>query len=43
ATDLTAIADQLNDRPRKRLGYHTPREMFANLLTEDLQRVATTP
>lgn len=43
ATDLAAIADQLNDRPRKRLGYHTPREMFASLLLQDLHRVATTP
>jgi IS30 family transposase len=39
---LQAIADELNDRPRKRLGYHTPREQFAKLLAED-QRVATTP
>jgi transposase, IS30 family len=39
---LAAIADELNDRPRKRLGYHTPREAFAKLLTDD-QRVATTP
>jgi IS30 family transposase len=39
---LAAIAGQLNDRPRKRLGYHTPREEFAKLLAED-QRVATTP
>jgi IS30 family transposase len=39
---LHAIAAELNDRPRKRLGYHTPREQFAKLLTED-QRVATTP
>jgi len=43
ATDLAAIADELNDRPRKRLGYHTPREMFASLLLQDLNRVATTP
>jgi IS30 family transposase len=43
ATDLAAIADELNDRPRKRLGYHTPREMFASLLNDDLRRVATTP
>ena len=42
-TDLAAIADALNDRPRKRLGYHTPRERFATLLEEDLKRVATTP
>jgi IS30 family transposase len=43
AADLQAVADQLNDRPRKRLGYHTPREMFATLLIDDLQTVATTP
>ena len=23
------IADELNDRPRKRFGYHTPREQLA--------------
>jgi IS30 family transposase len=39
---LHAIAAELNDRPRKRLGYHTPAEAFAKLLTDD-QRVATTP
>ena len=39
---LAAIADELNDRPRKRFGYHTPREQLAKLLTND-QRVATTP
>jgi transposase, IS30 family len=38
---LQAIADQLNDRPRKRLGFHTPAEEFAKLLEQD--RVATTP
>ncbi|MDX6585510.1 MAG: hypothetical protein QOI10_4694 [Solirubrobacterales bacterium] len=43
ATDLAAIADELNDRPRKRLGYHTPREMLASLILDDLKRVATTP
>lgn len=43
AADLAAIADELNDRPRKRLGYHTPREMFASLLLQDLHRIATTP
>ena len=26
---LQAIADELNDRPRKRFGYHTPREQLA--------------
>jgi IS30 family transposase len=40
---LQAIADQLNDRPRKRLGFHTPREAFEELLKQDLNRVATTP
>jgi transposase, IS30 family len=38
---LQAIARQLNDRPRKRLGYRTPAEEFAKLLEQD--RVATTP
>ncbi len=42
AADLQAIADELNDRPRKRLGYYTPNEAFAKLLADD-QRVATTP
>lgn len=43
AAQLAAIAADLNDRPRKRLGYHTPAEAFAKLLAEDQQRVATTP
>lgn len=43
AAQLQAIAAELNDRPRKRLGYHTPREALAKLLTDDLKRVATTP
>jgi transposase, IS30 family len=38
---LQAIEDELNDRPRKRLGYHTPREELAKLLEQE--RVATTP
>jgi transposase, IS30 family len=42
--DLDQIADSLNDRPRKRLDYQTPREVFANLITQDLTNgVATTP
>src|SRR5215475_3637470 len=32
AAQLQAIADELNDRPRKRFGYHTPREQLAKLL-----------
>ena len=39
---LQAIAGELNDRPRKRFGYHTPREELDRLLTEN-QTVATTP
>ncbi len=39
---LQHIADELNDRPRKRYGYHTPREQFAKLIASD-QTVATTP
>jgi transposase, IS30 family len=42
AAQLQAIADELNDRPRKRFGYHTPREQLATLLADN-QRVATTP
>jgi transposase, IS30 family len=38
---LQAIEDELNNRPRKRLGYHTPAEQLAKLIEQD--RVATTP
>jgi transposase, IS30 family len=38
---LHAIQDELNNRPRKRFGYHTPNEELAKLLKKD--RVATTP
>ena len=34
---LTSIAEELNDRPRKSLGFLTPREAFERL------RVASTP
>jgi len=40
---LHAIADELNDRPRKRLGFHTPREALTKLLEQDLTSVATAP
>jgi IS30 family transposase len=39
---LQAIEDELNDRPRKRLGYHTPREQLDKLIADN-QTVATTP
>jgi IS30 family transposase len=42
AAQLQAIEDELNDRPRKRLGYRTPREELDKLLTET-ENVATTP
>jgi len=31
---LTAIAEELNERPRAVLGYRTPREVYMKLLTE---------
>jgi transposase, IS30 family len=40
--DLQAIADRLNNRPRKRLAFRTPREALDKLLREDIERVATT-
>jgi IS30 family transposase len=41
AEQLQAIQDELNDRPRKRFGFYTPREQLAKLLEQE--RVATTP
>ena len=41
--DLDHIANELNDRPRKRLGYHTPSEVLAKLLLQDTTGVATAP
>jgi IS30 family transposase len=40
---LQAIEDDLNDRPRKRLGFHTPAEALAKLIHDEEIRVATTP
>lgn len=40
--DLTTIADALNDRPRKRLDYQTPREVFTKLIEDHQNSVATT-
>lgn len=40
--DLQAAADNLNNRPRKRLGYRTPNEVLTTLIEEDIaKRVAT--
>lgn len=41
AADLAEIAAELNDRPRKRLGYLTPAEVLASIQAKD-QGVATT-
>jgi IS30 family transposase len=44
AQQLAWIQNELNDRPRKRLGFLTPKEAYEKLLREDLhQSVATTP
>jgi IS30 family transposase len=41
--DLNRIAAELNDRPRKRLGFLTPNEVLANLINDDLAKgVAST-
>lgn len=40
---LQAIEDELNDRPRARHGFYTPREMLAKLIDGQEPRVATTP
>jgi transposase, IS30 family len=43
AADLAAIADKLNGRPRKTLGFRTPAEELARLLSDDqLAGVTTT-
>ena len=44
ADHLAWIQNELNDRPRKRLGFRTPREAYDTLLRDDhTTRVATTP
>ncbi len=40
---LLFIEQELNDRPRKRLGFHTPREAYAALLEQHPPGVATAP
>jgi IS30 family transposase len=41
--ELLAIQDELNDRPRKRLGFQTPREALAKLVALETEGVATAP
>lgn len=36
--ELNAIANRLNDRPRRILDYRTPREVFAELLEKEQQK-----
>jgi transposase, IS30 family len=43
AAELQYIQDELNDRPRERFGFYTPREMLAKLIDGQEPRVATTP
>lgn len=37
--ELNAIANCLNDRPRRILDYRTPREVFAELLEKEQQKL----
>jgi transposase, IS30 family len=44
AQELQRVADILNNRPRKRLGFRTPNEVMTSLIEEDINRgVATIP
>lgn len=43
ANDLDDIAWSLNHRPRKRLDYRTPHEVFTSLIEQNQQGVASTP
>ena len=41
---VAAVAEQLNDRPRKRLGFRTPNEVMHDILIKNQQTpVATAP
>jgi len=42
ADDLNKVADILNDRPRKRLGFLTPNEDMTSLIEQDLNRSVAT-
>ena len=40
--ELKAIANRLNERPRRILGYQTPREVFAKLLADEQMNASNT-
>lgn len=40
--ELKRVEDILNDRPRKRHGYHTPNEVMASLIQNDINRGVAT-
>ena len=40
--ELNAIANRLNERPRRILGYQTPREVFAKLLADEQMNASNT-
>jgi IS30 family transposase len=42
ADDLAAVARQMNDRPRKRLGFLTPAEVMHKLITDEQQQTVAT-
>ena len=42
ADHLAWVENELNERPRKRLGYLTPKEAYATLLLQDIQTVVAT-
>ena len=42
ADQIQAVEDNLNNRPRKRLDFRTPREAMAEMMIQDQARVATT-
>lgn len=42
AEELHRVAEILNNRPRKRLGFHTPNEVMTSLIEEDINRGVAT-
>ena len=42
AAELHRVANILNDRPRKRLGFRTPNEAMTSLVLEDINRGVAT-